>query len=229
MKYHIVDMPESIAPDLADRLSKVDTATLGHMLQYGFMHRQIQTVSAGSPKIVGCAVTLALPGMDSALLHYATGLLRHGDILVIDRLNDDKFACLGGGVANAAKQSGAIGAIIDGPCTDVDELEDMDFPVWSRGISAITTGRYNIGGRMNFTVSCGGVPVFPGDVIVADRSGVVVLPRSNADRLADEALARQQAGDAKGIRVRAGEKLADLSGATEMVQASLIEHKKAPR
>jgi 4-hydroxy-4-methyl-2-oxoglutarate aldolase len=166
-------------------------------------------------------VTLAIPGPDSTLLHHALGLLRPGDILVIDRLGDDRHACWGGGVTIAAKAAGAVAGIVDGPCTDLAEIEDSDFPMWCRGMAPITTRLYNLGGMLNLPVSCGGTVVQAGDAILADESGVLVLPASEADAVAEAAIARQERGERNQDRVRSGERLGDLSGATKMVQDSL--------
>lgn len=168
-------------------------------------------------RIAGAAVTLAIPSQDSTLLHHALGLLRPGDILVVDRLGDDKHACWGGGVTIAAKTAGAIGGIVDGPCTDLAEIEDSDFPMWCRGMTPITTRVYNLGGTMNRAISCGNVPVNAGDVILADESGVLVLAVAEAEAIADAAIARQERGERNQERVKAGEKLGDISGATKMV------------
>jgi len=170
---------------------------------------------------VGPAVTLAIPGPDSTLLHHALGLLRPGDVLVVDRLGDDKYACWGGGVTVAAKAAGAAGGIVDGPCTDIQEIEDSDFPVWCRGMAPITTRLYNLGGMLNMPISCGGVVVNPGDVVIADDSGVLILPPEEAEQVADEAIARQEKGLANQDRVTAGEKLGELSGASlKVVEAT---------
>ena len=170
-------------------------------------------------------MTLAIPGQDSTLLHHALGLLRPGDILVVDRLGDDKHACWGGGVTVAAKAAGALAGIVDGPCTDLTEIEDCDFPLWCRGMSPITTRLYNLGGTLNLPVSCGNVTVKPGDVIIADESGVLVLGADEAEAIADAAIARQERGEQNEGRVRAGEKLGDISGATKMVLDALAAAK----
>jgi regulator of RNase E activity RraA len=151
------------------------------------------------------------------LLHHALGLLRPGDILVVDRLGDDKHACWGGGVTVAAKAAGAAAGIVDGPCTDLTEIQDSDFPLWCRGMSPITTRLYNLGGTLNLPISCGNVTVSAGDVIIADESGVLVLSLAEAEAIADAAIARQQRGEQTQARVRAGEKLGDISGASKMV------------
>jgi 4-hydroxy-4-methyl-2-oxoglutarate aldolase len=221
--YRINPMPAQIAPELVARLMRVETATVGHSRHWGFMDRGIQPLLRGK-RIAGTAVTLAIPGPDSTLLHHALGLLRPGDILVIDRLGDDRHACWGGGVTIAAKAAGAVAGIVDGPCTDLAEIKDSDFPMWCRGMAPITTRLYNLGGMLNLPISCGGTVVQAGDAILADESGVLVLPAVEADAVAEAAIARQERGERNQDRVRSGEKLGDLSGATKMVQDSL-EHK----
>lgn len=220
--YRIQAPPAQIAASLVEKLQRVETATVGHSQHWGFMHRAIQPLLR-SKRVAGTAVTLAIPAQDSTLLHHALGLLRPGDILVVDRLGDDKHACWGGGVTLAAKAAGAVAGIVDGPCTDLAEIEDSDFPVWCRGLSPITTRVYNLGGTLNLPISCGGVTVNAGDVILADESGVLVLPPSEADAIADAALARQERGERNQERVKAGEKLGDLSGATQMVLDALAK------
>ena len=219
--YTIKDMPEQVPQADLDLLAGVETATVGHWRLMGFMDRAIQPLLPGR-RVVGTAVTLAIAGPDSTLLHHATGLLRPGDILVVDRLGDDKYACWGGGVTVAAKASGAVAGIVDGPCTDLTEIQDSDFPMWSRGISPITTRLYDLGGGMNIPVSCGGAVVMPGDAILADESGVLVIPRNEVRAVAEEALHRQESGKIREASVRDRErKLGEVSGASAKVLARL--------
>jgi 4-hydroxy-4-methyl-2-oxoglutarate aldolase len=218
--YRIRPMPPQIAPELVAKLLKVETATVGHSRHWGFMDRGIQPLLR-TKRIAGTAVTLAIPGPDSTLLHHALGLLRPGDILVVDRLGDDRHACWGGGVTVAAKKAGAAGGIVDGPCTDLTEIQDSDFPMWCRGMAPITTRLYNLGGMLNHPVSCGGCVVMPGDAILADESGVLVLPAEEAEAVADAAIIRQARGEANQDRMRAGEKMGDISGASKMVLEAL--------
>ncbi|MNI27211.1 4-hydroxy-4-methyl-2-oxoglutarate aldolase [compost metagenome] len=214
-------MPEQIPQEDLDLLSGVETATVGHLRLMGFMDRQIQPLLPGR-RVVGTAVTLAIAGPDSTLLHHATGQLRPGDILVVDRLGDDKYACWGGGVTVAAKASGAVAGIVDGPCTDLTEIQDSDFPMWSRGLSPITTRLYDLGGGFNIPVSCGGAVVMPGDAILADESGVLVIPRDEVRAVSEEALRRQDTGKKREASVRDKvQKLGDMTGATAKVMAKL--------
>lgn len=218
--YRIQPMPQQIPQPLVAKLLQVETATVGHSQHWGFMDRSIQPLLRHK-RIAGTAVTLAIPGQDSTLLHHTLGLLRPGDVLVVDRLGDDKHACWGGGVTVAAKAAGAVGGIVDGPCTDLSEIVESDFPVWCRGMSPITTRLYNLGGTLNLPISCGNAAVNAGDVILADESGVLVLPPAEAEAIADAAVARQQRGRRNEERIKAGEKLGDISGATRMILEAL--------
>lgn len=221
--YVVRDMPDQVEAETLDLLRDVETATVGHWRLWGFMDRRIQPLLPGR-RVVGTAVTLAISGADSTLLHHAVGLLRPGDILCVDRLGDDRHACWGGGVTVAAKASGATAGIVDGPCTDLSEIEESAFPMWARGLSPITTRIYDLGGGMNIPVSCGGAVVMPGDAILADESGVLVLPRIEARAVAERALSIQTAGKEREARVRNREvKLGELSGASAKVLAKLAD------
>jgi regulator of RNase E activity RraA len=168
-------------------------------------------------RVAGTAVTVAIPGADSTLLHHALGLLRPGDVLVVDRLGDTRHACWGGGVTVAAKAAGAVAGVVDGPCTDLVEIEDSDFPVWCRGLASITTRLLDQGGRLNQAVSIGGVVVMPGDAVLCDDTGVLVLPPGEAELEARRAIEVQARGLIMQDKVARGEQLGVLSGATAMV------------
>lgn len=216
----VKEMPPPADPEFTALCLRTDTATIGHRLQDGFLDPRIRPVFDHEP-VVGTAVTLSLPAQDATLVHYAAGRMRPGDVLVIDRGGNDRFACIGGTVAVALQVAGCAGAIVDGPVTDPDELREVGFPVWSRGISALTCRNQGIGGSMNVPVSCGGVVVSPGDVVFADACGVVALrvaeTRANVDWAVDYSLNDRRNWE----RLRKGEKLADISGATDLVEANL--------
>lgn len=106
--------------------------------------------------------------------------------MVISRVDRDDIACVGGGVALAARARGAAGIVIDGPATDLDEIISAGLPVWCRGRSSRTSNRLiSVGGSINVPVACGAAAVLPGYAVLADHEGVFV-----ADRLRIEALAR---------------------------------------
>lgn len=220
-KYQIGTVPKQVDAELVRKFESVEVATIGHFRHRGFIRHSIRPVVEPKQTLVGTAVTVAIPGTDSTLLHHAVGTLRPGDFLFVDRLGDDRHACIGGGVAFAIKVAGAIGVAIDGPCTDVEEIVALGLPLWCRDVSGITTRLNDLGGALNLPVSCGNVPVMPGDIVVADQSGIVVIPLDEAAETIEEAMARQARAGRNQDKIAAGEKLGDLSGASRMVAAAL--------
>lgn len=211
-------MPNQIKEALLKKSLKAETATIGHKRHMGFANRNIQNILNKKITIAGTAVTLAIPGQDSTLLHHIIQFLRPGDILCIDRLGDDKHACLGGGVAAAIVASGCSGVIIDGPCTDTPELEEYGLQVWCKGTSPITTRIYNIGGSFNVPISIGGSVVNPGDLVIADFSGVLIMPENEAEIDIDWALGKQKAEPSTHKKLFDGKYIGDLSGASSLVK-----------
>ena len=220
MSYSINEMPRQVDAGLVEKAGRAETATIGHRRHMGFVDKAIQCVLPNQ-RVAGTAVTLALPGQDSTLLHHVIADLRRGDILVIDRLGDHKHACLGGGVAAAVKASGCLAVVIDGPCTDLPEIEDLALPVWSRGVAPITTRLYDIGGSFNVPICCGGAVVNPGDLVLADFSGALVMPPREAEADIDWALGKQETEPEGHKRLLAGDKLGERTGASAMVRAKL--------
>ncbi len=218
--FTVNDMPAQFDADTIALLESVEVATIGHRRNRGFVDPGITPVMHDK-RIAGTAVTLALPGRDSTLLHHAVGLLRPGDFLIIDRFGDGRYACLGGGVGIAAKTAGAVGAVVDGPCTDPSELNEMGFAVWSRGVAPITTQLLGHGGEMNVPITCGGAPVNPGDAVLADETGVVFIPPAEVRAAAEWAREKEANGARNRERIEAGEKLGDISGASATVLANL--------
>lgn len=212
-------MPKQIAPALIKKMEQVEIATVGHFLHSGFMTRELRAVLP-EKRIAGTAVTVRLPHADSTILHYLTKLVRPGDFIVVDRCGDDKHACWGGVVTHSMKLGGIVGAVIDGPATDFSEIRRVDLPMWCRGPSPITTKILGLEGAINVPVSVGGQTVNPGDAIIADESGVLVLEPSRAEWAVDKAIGMQESELILLERLRSGEKLPDISGATKIVEAS---------
>ncbi len=220
MPYVIKDMPVQVSQALVDKCAAVETATIGHLRHMGFVDREIRNVLGERKSVAGTAVTLAIPGQDSTLLHHVSQFLRPGDILCIDRLGDHKHACLGGGVAAATVATGCAAVVIDGPCTDLPEIEQHGLSVWSRGVAPVTTRVYDIGGSFNVPVSIGGSVVNPGDLVIADVSGVLVMPPDDAEADVDWALAKRTGEPGIQKRLLAGEQLGNISGASAKVTAN---------
>lgn len=213
-------MPTQIAPELVAELEKCEVATIGHVLHSGFVDREIRAVLPNK-RVAGTAVTLRIPHADSTLLHYLTALVRPGDVVVIDRCGDDKHACWGGVITNAMKMAGVKAGVVDGPATDFSEFTKVDMPMWCRGPSPITTKLLGLEGALNVPVSVGGQTIEPGDAVLCDESGVIVLKPDQAPAIAKRAIAMQENEIKLLARLAAGEKLPDISGARAMVEAKL--------
>ncbi|ARR54315.1 hypothetical protein HY78_13195 [Rhizorhabdus wittichii DC-6] len=218
--FQINPLPAQLDSTLVERALLAEPAVVGHFRLMGFPDGGIQP-QIESGRIAGTAVTLALPGADSALLHHVASTLRPGDVLVIDRLGDKTHACLGGGVAFALKQRGIAGIVIDGPAADPAELREHGVPIWSRGLSAITTRTYAVGGAFNIPVSIGGAVVQPGDLVIADEGGIVFIPPAEASNDVERAI-RMIEGERQGMGLIAdGKPLGALSGATALVEKAV--------
>jgi 4-hydroxy-4-methyl-2-oxoglutarate aldolase len=218
----INDHSERADSRLLEQLALVETATVGHFKHSGFMDPRIRPAMR-TRTLVGPAFTVKIPGPDSTLLHRAIDLAHPGDVIVVDRCGDLLHACLGGAVSLAANLRGVAGSIIDGPITDIDEIEQVGLPVYSRGISALTTKLLGYGGEINTAIECGGVIVRPGDYILADRNGILVLSPGEARSVAEEALEMQEEEKEFISRLRAGESLSEMSGASSIIREKTIQ------
>ncbi len=212
-------LPAPLDAALSAKLARVEPATIGHFRDWGFMDTGIKAMQPDT-RIAGTAVTIRQPGPDGTIMPYALGQLRPGDILVVDRCGDMRHASFGGVIAYAAKVAGVAGIVVDGLITDIGEIRRYGVPVWCRGICAITTRRIGLAGAFCVPVSCGGAAVRPGDAIIADECGVVVLDPAEANDAADRALAMQD-GEAKTrARLDAGEKMSDIMGTLQIISGT---------
>lgn len=218
------ELPPQLGAQLISKLVKAEPATIGHFRNSGFMDPAIRAMQP-DVRIAGPAVTVRAPGMDGTIVGYALGQVRRGDVLVIDRAGDHRHAAFGGLVAYACKVAGLAGVIIDGVATDIGEVRKYGVPLWCRGLSAVTTKRIGLAGEFCVPVACGGVAVHPGDVIIADECGIVVLDRAEAEAAAERAIGMQDAEAASRKRLDSGEKLPDISGATKVLQEALARQK----
>jgi len=221
--FEIRPMPSAVHPRLLTKLAKAEVATIGHWRRWGFPHRAIQRVGAG-PSVVGTAVTVACPSEDNSIVHHVISMLREGDVLVIDRLGDTEIACWGGGTNHAATLRGIAGVVLDGPCTDIREVEASGMHIWCRGISGRTSLPIASAGRINVPVSVGGAVVMPGDAILCDDNGIVVLSPDEVEAVAQRAIEHQERSHGTLARMGNGELLADMSGASAKI--SVCENNK---
>jgi 4-hydroxy-4-methyl-2-oxoglutarate aldolase len=216
--YTIKDMPAQIDKALLARLAQVEAATVGHWYHDNIMDWQLLPAILDR-RVAGTAVTVRAPAMDGTMVGYALGKARPGDFLVIDRCGDRRHACWGCVTVRAAKNAGIAGVVIDGLATDLAEIRAQDVPLWCLGESAITVKKVALGGAVNVPVSCGGIAVNPGDAVLADETGILVLDPADVAAVTDKALAMQEAEIDTMARLDAGETYADISGIYATVEA----------
>jgi RraA family protein len=137
-------------------------------------------------QMIGSALTVKTRTVDNLLVHKAIEISQPGDVIVIDAEGDTHSAILGEIMALMAEKKDVAGYLIDGCIRDFEMLREMTFPVFAIGVSP--RGPYKDGpGEINFPVSCGGVVINPGDIIVGDKDGVVVIPSSDAEKIYEDA------------------------------------------
>lgn len=132
--------------------------------------------------IAGPAFTVELKPGDNLMLHAAIALAKPGDVLVVDGKGNTSCALIGGLMVNTCKVLGLGGIVIDGAVRDLVELRELGFPVFARGANPNGPGKL-VPGRINWPISAGGVAISPGDLVVADDDGVVVVERERAAAL----------------------------------------------
>src|SRR5262245_31119326 len=152
------------------------------------MRHEMHPLWPQPPRVAGPAFTVRTGKHDNLMFHAAIYLAQPGDIIVVEA-GDDEMAVAGGNVCAIAQRRGVTALVVDGVIRDVQESREKRFPVFARGASPIPARRVGEGG-VNVQVRCGGVVVNPGDVVVADAEGIVVVPRGRADDVLSKAQAK---------------------------------------
>jgi 4-hydroxy-4-methyl-2-oxoglutarate aldolase len=207
------NLPRAQAASVA-RLSQFGTATVHEAMgRTGLMLPELKPAYAGA-RLCGTALTVLTQPGDNWMLHVAAEVLREGDVLVVACTSPNQDGMFGELLATSFKARGAVGLVSDCGVRDVAELAQLPFPTFARAFNARGTVKATLG-SVNVPIVCAGARVHPGDVVLADADGVVVVPRQRADQVADASAAREAKEAATRARLAKGELGLDIYGMRE--------------
>ena len=203
MKNVVVRKIERASADAVSALGRYGVATV-HEAQgrVGLMRPYMRPIYAGA-HAAGTAVTVWTHPGDNWMIHVAVEQLQEGDILVVGVSSDNTDGMFGDLLGTSVRARGGRGLIIEAGCRDVGPLREMDFPVWSRAVSAQGTVKATLG-AVNVPIICGGTLVNPGDAVIGDDDGVVVVPRARVITVAEASAQRTAKEDRTREQLAAG-------------------------
>jgi RraA family protein len=173
---------ERVSPELVEAAAHYQAAILADVAgRRGTLHGRVKPLSA-KMNVAGPAVTVEVRPGDNLAIHAALSIAKPGDVIVVDGKGDLSCALIGEIMAAQAKASGIAGIIIDGAVRDSHELANGDYPIFAAGLNPCGPTK-SVAGRVNAPISAGGTAIHPGDLVVGDADGVVVIPRNYVARI----------------------------------------------
>lgn len=166
--------------ELVEKLSVCRSCDISDVMNRAGTMVGIRAVYVPIKSIAGPAVTVSIPAGGINMVKMGIQQCKPGDILVVSAQGDTTYAMLGGNISLGMQARGVKGFVIDGAVRDVSELRELDFPTFARGVAVAAADLGGPRGEVNVPIACGGVVVNPGDIVVADEDGIVIVPSTLA-------------------------------------------------
>ena len=223
MKHRIVRRIPRPDVDTVRALAGHGVATIHEAQQRTGLLKPFMRPIYSSARVCGPAITVSCHPGDNLMVHAAIEVCEPGDVLVVAPTSESTDGMFGELLANSCVVHGVTGLVVEAGVRDVSEITEMNFPVWSKAISAQGTVKTSAG-SVNIEIVCAGVVVRPGDVVVGDQDGVVIVRKEQAAEVAKLSEARHAKETLTRERLRAGELGLDFYGLREKLRTLGVEY-----